>query len=202
MQTLTNRQQGREVQFDLYGINKITSDIPSLNVNGIIKLFKNISKEDISRPSAAAYHPQHEQTSGHLLLLNNRFGRCIGATHPFIHETTRNHMLDHIDVNTAIVRVEDFYNIGSLGIGCTPCCSGCKWGKCSLGTQNFTIKEEKELHPIKSKLEYNREEKRWIAEYSWIQNPAELPDNKMAAMGMLISTEKRLAKNEEHAKVY
>lgn len=71
-----------------------------------------------------------------------------------------------------------------------------------LGTQNFTIKDEKELHLIKSKLEYNREEKRWIAEYSWIQNPAELPDNKMAAMGMLISTEKRLAKNEEHAKVY
>ena len=103
-------------------------------------------------------------------------------------------MLDHIDVNTAIVRVEDFYNIGNFGIGCTPCCSGCKWGKCSLGTQNFTIKEEKELHLIKSKLEYNREEKRWIAEYSWIQNPAELPDNKMAAMGMLISTEKRLAK--------
>ena len=43
MQTLTNRQQGREVQFDLYGINKITSEIQSLNVNGIIKLFKNIS---------------------------------------------------------------------------------------------------------------------------------------------------------------
>ena len=37
MQTLTNRQQGREVQFDLYGINKITSEIQSLNVNGIIK---------------------------------------------------------------------------------------------------------------------------------------------------------------------
>lgn len=136
MQTLTNRQQGREVQFDLYGINKITSDIQSLNVNGIIKLFKNISKEDISRPSGtidilisyeyAAYHPQHEQTSGHLLLLKNRFGRCISGTHPFIKETTRNHMLDHINVNTAIVRVEDFYNIGNLGIGCTPCCSGCK----------------------------------------------------------------------------
>ena len=96
-------------------------------MNGIGKLFKNISKEDISRPSGtidvltgyqyAAYHPQHEQTSGHLLLLKKRFGRCIGGTHPFIKETTRNHVLDHINVNTAVVRVEDFYNIENLGVG-------------------------------------------------------------------------------------
>ena len=64
------------------------------------------------------------------------------------------------------------------------------------------MKEEKELHLIESKLEYNKEEKRWIAEYPWIRDPAELPDNKRAAIRMLISTEKRLAKNEEHAKVY
>ena len=51
----------------------------SVNVNGIVQLFKNISEEDISRPSGtidvligyvyAAYHPQNEQTSGRLLLL-------------------------------------------------------------------------------------------------------------------------------------
>ena len=181
-------------------------------MNGIVQLFKNISEEDISRPSGtidvlifyeyAAYHPQNEQTSGHLLLLKNRFGRCIGGTHPFIKERTRNHMLDHKSVNTAIVQVEDFYNIENLGSGCSPRCSGCKCGKCSLGAQNFTIKEEKELHLIESKLEYNKEEKRWITEYLWIRDPVELPDNKRAAMGMLISTEKRSAKNEEHANVY
>ena len=183
----------------------------SVNVNGIVQLFKNISEEDISRPSGtidvligyeyAAYHPQNEQTPGQLLLLKNRFGRCIGGTHPFIKETTRSHMLDYISVNTAIVRVEDFYNIENLGIGCSPRCGGCKCGKCSLETQNFTIKEEKELHLIENKLEYNKEERRWIAEYPWIRDPAELPDNKKAAMRMLISTEKRLAKNVEHAKV-
>ena len=91
-------------------------------------------------------------------------------------------MLNRINVNTA--------------------CGRCKCGKCSLGAQNFTIKEEKELHLIESKLEYNKEEKRWIAELPWVRNPAELPDNKRAAMGMLISTEERLAKNKEHANVY
>ena len=95
---------GRKVQFDVYGIDKITSNIQSVNVDGIVQLFKNISKEDISRPPGtidaligyeyAAYHPQNEQTSGHLLLLKNLFGTCIGGTHPFIKETSRNHMLD------------------------------------------------------------------------------------------------------------
>ena len=75
-------------------------------------------------------------------------------------------------------------------------------GKCPFGTQDFTIKEEKELHLIESKLEYNNEEKTWIAEYPWIRDSVELPNNKRTAMGMLISTEKRLAKNEEHTKVY
>ena len=126
----------------------------------------------------AAYHPQNEQISGHILLLKNRSGRCIGGTHPFVKETIKNHMLNHINVNTAIVRVKDFYNIENLGIGCSPRCGGCKCRKCSLGAQNFTIKEEKELHLIESKLEYNKEEKRWIAEYPWIRDPAELPDNK------------------------
>ena len=74
-------------------------------------------------------------------------------------------MLDHINVNTAIVRIEDFYNIENLGIGCTPHCGGCESGKCSLGTQDYTIKEEKELHRIESKLEYSNDKKRWIAEY-------------------------------------
>ena len=36
----------------------------------------------------------------------------------------------------------------------------------------------------------------------WIRDPSELPDNQKAAMGMLISTEKRLAKNATHAEVY
>lgn len=131
-------KQDQEVKFDVYGIDKITSDIQSVNVNGIVQLFKNISEEDISRPSGtidvligyeyAAYHTQNEQTSGHLLLLKNRFGRCIGGTHPLIKETTRNHMLDHINVNIAIVRVEDFYNIENLGISCSPRCGGCKCG--------------------------------------------------------------------------
>ena len=66
----------------------------------------------------------------------------------------------------------------------------------------FTIKEGKELKLIENKQEYNKEAKRWISEYPWIRDLSELTDNKNAAMGTLISTEKRLAKNATHAEVY
>ena len=64
----------------------------------------------------ASYHPQNEQSSGHLVLLRNRFGRCIGGTHPTIREKSTSQQLHQIKVNTAIARIEDFYNIENLGI--------------------------------------------------------------------------------------
>ena len=83
-------KQGQEVQVDVYGIDKITSEIQSVDIDGIMPLFNNISKEDILRPSGtvdvligyeyASYHPQNEQSSGHLVLSRNHFGRCIGGT--------------------------------------------------------------------------------------------------------------------------
>ena len=69
-------------------------------------------------------------------------------------------------------------------------------GDVNAGGAHWEGKGEKELKLIEDKLEYNKEEKRWISEYQWIRDPSELPDNKKAAMGMLISTEQRLAKNK------
>ena len=66
----------------------------------------------------------------------------------------------------------------------------------------YTIKEEKELALNEKSLHYDQEAKRWIAEYPWIRDPKDLLDNKKVAFAKLISTERRLAKNSEHAKVY
>ena len=38
--------------------------------------------------------------------------------------------------------------------------------------------------------------------YPWIRDPADLPDNRRAAFGMLLSTETRLTKNTDHVRVY
>ena len=146
-------KQGQEVQVDVYGIDKITSEIQSVDIDGIIPLFNNISKEDILRPSGtvnvlisyeyASYHPQNEQSSGHLVLLRNRFGRCIGSTHPTLREQSTSHQLHQIKVNTAIARIEDFYNIENLGIECRPRCGECKCGKCSLGSKTSQLRKKK-----------------------------------------------------------
>ena len=206
-------KKGQELQIDVYGIDKITSDIQAINLDGIHRLFRNVTKEEITRPTGevdvligfeyAGFHPQTEQSSEHLLLLKNRFGKCIGGTHPQIKETNERHELNSVQVlHSTSSTVEDFYNIENLGIECSPRCGGCKCGKCSLGSKNYTIKEEKELALIEKNLHYDQEAKRWIAEYPWIRDPKDLPDNKKAAFAKLISTERRLAKNSEHAKVY
>ncbi|XP_068742221.1 uncharacterized protein [Montipora capricornis] len=46
-------KKGQIVEFDVYGIDKITSDIQSINIDGIVQLFKNVSKEEIVRPTGA-----------------------------------------------------------------------------------------------------------------------------------------------------
>ena len=206
-------KKGQELQIDVHGIDKITSDIQAINLDGIHRLFRNVTKEEITRPTGevdvligfeyAGFHPQTEQSSEHLLLLKNRFGKCIGGTHPQIKETNERHELNSVQVlHSTSSTVEDFYNIENLGIECNPRCGGCKCGKCSLGSKNYTIKEEKELALIEKNFHYDQEAKRWIAEYPWIRHPKDLPDNKKAAFAKLISTERRLAKNSEHAKVY
>ena len=41
-----------------------------------------------------------------------------------------------------------------------------------------------------------------MARYPWIRSPSDLPNNKVAAMVMLKSTERRLARDAEHARLY
>lgn len=98
-----------------------------------------------------------------------------------------------------IARIKDFYNMENLRIQCKPRCSGCKCDRCSLGSNAYLVMEEKELTLIEKNLTHDAKEKFWTAEYPWIRDPFDLPDNRKAAFGMLISTEKRLSKNKKHA---
>ena len=90
--------------------------------------------------------------------------------------------------------MEGFYKIENLGIECIPRCSGCKYGKSSLGIKNYTIKEEKELALIEKNLYYDQEAQRWIAEYPWIRHPKDLPDNRKAVFAKLLQLKADLQK--------
>ena len=75
-------KKGQELQIDVYGIDKITSNIQAVNLDGVHRLFKDVTKEEIARPTGevdvligfeyAGFHPQKEQFLGHLLLLKNQ----------------------------------------------------------------------------------------------------------------------------------
>ena len=49
---------------------------------------------------------------------------------------------------------------------------------------------------------FNSLKHRRMTPYPWIRDPADLPDNRKAAFGMLLSMETRLAKNNDHARIY
>ena len=207
-------KQGHAIEFEVYGINKITSDIEHVNVESIAHLFRNVTKDEMARPIGsvdvligyeyAAYHPEREQNVGHLILLKNRFGRCVGGTYPLLKEVYMTHNLGNARVNTIVgkVNIEDFYNIEALGVQCKPKCGGCKCGKCSLGAKDYTIKEERELELIERNLTFNSDDSTWTVEYPWIKDPNDLPNNRKVAMAKLAATERRLRKNADHARVY
>ena len=115
--------QGQTVHIEAYGIDQITSDIESVSTENLVQMFKGVSKDDIVRSAGpvdvligyeyAAYHPQRTQNDGHLLLLQNRFGLCIGGTHPSIKDEIKKHGLSYARVQH-VIKVEDFYKIENL----------------------------------------------------------------------------------------
>ena len=193
--------QGHQTLIEVYGIDQITSNIRKIKIDGILHIF-DVPKKDIERPTGtidvligydyAGLHPEMQNRSGHLLLLKNRFGFCIGGTHPAIEENAECFKYNVAHVNHVRgIELSDFYKIENLGVECTPRCGGCKCGKCPPGSKNYTLKEEKELNLIENNLEYNSQENLWITTYPWIKDPHNLPDNKRAAYGRLMSTESK-----------
>ena len=206
-------EEGNTVNIIAYGIERITSTIQQVDVNNIAKLFEGVNEEDITRPvgpvdvligyNYADLHPKPEQKCEHLLLLNNKFGRCIGGSLQSVSDDIQVSQVSHACYSVSPVScAEDFYSIENLGVACTPKCGGCKCGKCSIGTKNCSLKEEREMKLIERNLNYDDQNRVWTAGYPWIKNPEELPDNKPVATKILESTEKRLQKNPSHAKVY
>jgi len=105
------------VNIVVYGIERITSNIQSVNVGNVVHLFKGISKYKITRPtgsvdvlngySYAGLHPEPEQKSQHLLLLKKQFGRYIGGSHPKFTESDAK--INHLCVHTVSpISIEDF----------------------------------------------------------------------------------------------
>ena len=165
-------KQGKAVVFNVYGIDKITAPIPAVGIKEISKLFQDVYEEELIRLTRkvdtligyeyANFHPLKEQSSGHLLLFKNQFGRCVGGTHPILKGINEKSLIATMHAHhVKMAKIEDFYNMENLGIQCKPRCGGCKCGRCSLGSNACTIKEEKELALIENNLSHDAKGKFW-----------------------------------------
>ena len=194
----------------VYGIDKISSSVQAIDNNIIFQECPELKCEGIQVVSGevnvlvgfnyAALHPVKVKCiHKNLLLMKNRFGRCLAGSCNSFQGNDKILVHDAI-VNHAVVKENDFLNIESMRVRCKPICGGCKCGKCSLGSSYCTIKEQKEQNLIEKGLEIKGN--CWFATYPWIRDPKGLPDNKRIALKILESTERRLLNNAEYAKMY
>ena len=162
------------VPINVIGIECISSEIESVNMDNIVDIFKirckmkgSLKQSNIKRPHAgdvecligyeyAGLHPVQRDSIDNLLLLDNRFGLVVGGTHPRVKDGTKKVLQNGVILRTNIcMSVEKFYNIEQLGIQCTPRCGNCKCGTCHSGGLDMTLKEERELRLIKNNLMYD-----------------------------------------------
>ena len=203
-------KKGKNVDFIVYGIDKISSEVRDIDISSASKLFSNVNLKDLQRPTGeidiligfeyAGYHPARMQNNGHLLVMENQFGKCLSGSHPSIAEKTVKFVQHAVIHHAKGISMEPFFDVEGLGVTCTPKCGSCRCGKCAIGGKDFTIKEEHELKMIERGL--TRHSDHWEASYPWLRKPSSLEDNRSVAAAILKSTEKRLLKDKELSRTY
>ena len=101
-------KSGKIHSVTLYGISKISNNIKVIDISAVSKVFSGITEREIRRPCGeidaligfeyAGYHPIRIQIDGHLALLENAFGKCLGGRHPMLKENTRK-LIKHAVIN-------------------------------------------------------------------------------------------------------
>ena len=212
-------KRGRTHRIGAYGMDEVTAKIGEVDVSDIAPLLNNISLDDIKRPvgsvdvligtDACDILPIIEQDLGKLQLMRNQFGYClrgthskikfkdcyVGATKVLIHQVSAEVNNMKVESNNSLkILLDKFLSDEGLGISCVPKCGNCKCGQCPVGTNKFSIKEERELALIKEGLRYDGCKKKWSVKYPWLKDPALLPNNENMAVTRLKNTENRLEK--------
>ena len=78
-------RNGQDVRIDVLGIKTISTDVETIDLTDVKKLFRNKDVKHVECPRAgsvglligfsyAAYHPVKVEGVGHLLFMSNRFG--------------------------------------------------------------------------------------------------------------------------------
>ena len=92
----------------------------------------------------------------------------------------------------------DFLSSEAFGVDAPRRCSTCKGCKeCKFKNTQISYEEMTELTHIENNLKLDVKKKKWIADYSYKQDPCILKDNYTQAFACMTSLEKRLKKNDQ-----
>ena len=206
-------QKGRKMEAQVLGIDSISSDIKPVDCEKIAQMF---GVDEINRPIKGevdvliglqqfGYHPVKVKEIGHLILMENQFGRVVAGAHTEGKGTQIQNscsLMKHATVMHMQESVSRFFELESIGTTCQPQCGRCGCGKCQPGGKDMSLKDERELEQIEAGVSFDAEKGRWIANYPWVRRPEELPDNRKIAVQMMLSTEKKLSRNPEKAEIF
>ena len=107
-------QNGERVLFKVCGIEKISNRVKRVDMDKVVRLFSNLKPGTKETPEGsidvligfeyAGFHPVTIQSAGHLVLVRNHFGECLGVSYPeLIKETQKliqNVILHHLAAAT------------------------------------------------------------------------------------------------------
>ena len=197
-------ERGINVPIDVVDIEVISTYINHIKRSDIQKIFPWLNSKRLKCPEGAeieilvgfqyaAYHPTRIDNSGHLLLLENRFGYAIAGEYCTSSHINKKYV-KYATVLHSMHDINTFNLIENIGVTCQPECGGCRCGKCHVGGKEMSLKDEREYNLIESKITYLPEKGKWEAGYPYIKDPLSLQENRNSAFNMLKSTEKRLKK--------
>ena len=213
---------GKAHVLQAYEIENICGEMKSVNVGGVVRLFRNLKASDVRRKAGAielligmeqiAIHPRHEDEQEGMVLFKSIFGngKVLGGSH---------HLLDASDnVNAAVVALSrgrivntrvmfdkyldpgiDGITTEQFGVMLPPKCGTCKKCKWCTGQVNqLSRKEQLELVEIEKNLELDPIEQCWKTQYPYRCDPSVvLQDNYEQAKSFLLRMESRLQKQPE-----
>ena len=223
---------GKIHKIECYSLKEITADSKPIEKKAYRKICRQVSVHPnrVKRPTkidlllsarnTSLMSDNHKGGAGDLRLYTGVLGMAIsGKTNLVSSEHTTAYPTRATPIVTVIKKAKlmktmtdkqilNHFKEESIGVECSPKCGSCQCGKCSLDGREMSIKDEKEYKKFKENMyldEKGTPEDQgpyWRTNYPWKIPREELIDNKEAVLGVMRSTERKLAKDPAWRDIY
>ena len=231
--------KGKVHEFSAHGLDQVTGSLGEpLSREHMKKLFPHVigchkltgaaEVDYLIGLGKASWQPQRverAQGGGDFWLWENKFGSCVGGSHPLVGGSiTRSDSLYTVlhvaqaeeqfkssqripscvtmPAKVSVSEMQDLFRTEQLGTSVDPKCGACRCGKCPVPGSRYSFREESELKLIEENLRYDSEKSCWVAKYPYLFPRESLRGSKEVALKSMLAVEKTLKKNETWGSVY